>query len=91
MAGQKGKSGRKTHYEEMAIAEVVNLSIKTVRDYLLDPNIPREKKAFLAKDFALKRIPNKIENLNPEREVIIIHNPKEKEVLSASISERISV
>ena len=61
MAGVKGKSGRKTHYDSLAIAEVVNLSIKTVRDYLRDENIPIEKKVFVAKDFALKRLPNKVE------------------------------
>ena len=61
MPGVKGKSGRKSHYDSLAIAEVVNLSIKTVRDYLKDENIPVEKKVFVAKDFAIKRMPTKIQ------------------------------
>jgi len=61
MAGTKGRSGRKTHYDELAIAEVVNLSIKTCREYLQDMTIPIDKRAELAKHFAVKAMPQKIE------------------------------
>ena len=59
MSGVKGKSGRKSHYRELDIMEVVNLSIKTIRDYLKDPSIDLHRRAQLAHAFALKRIPEK--------------------------------
>jgi intein-encoded DNA endonuclease-like protein len=65
MAGKKGRSGRKSHYEEMDAVEIVNLSQKTVRDYLRDPNIPLDKKVLVAKDFAAKAMPTKIEANTP--------------------------
>jgi hypothetical protein len=61
MSGVKGRSGRKTHYEEMEAAEIVNLSQKTILDYLKDENISREKKIIVAQPFALKAMPQKIE------------------------------
>lgn len=65
MAGVKGRSGRKTHYDEMAAVEIVKLSQKTVRDYLKDESIPLEKRVLVAKDFAAKAMPTKIETDTP--------------------------
>lgn len=61
MAGTKGRSGRRAHYDEMLVTDVVNLSIKTIRDYLLDPDIPKKDKAEVARHFAVKAMPQKIE------------------------------
>ena len=75
MAGVKGRSGRKSHYDEMSIIEVVNKSIKTVNDYLSDENIALEKRVGVAKDFALKHMPQQVkgEGFN---DMIIINNIK---------------
>ena len=72
MAGQKGRSGRKTHYDEMLISEVVNLSIKTVHDYLLDARIPLFRKVMVAKDFALKKMPQRLEG--GDRQIVYVIN-----------------
>ena len=61
MAGKKGCSGRKSHYDEMEIAEVVNLSISTIKSYLKNPDVPLKDKAEVAKHFAVKAMPQKIE------------------------------
>ena len=60
MAGVKGRSGRKGHYQELAVKEVLELSIKCVRDFLNDSTISLEKKANLGKDFVIKTIPQHI-------------------------------
>lgn len=74
MSGVKGRSGRKTHYDEMAACEIVNLSQKTVRDYLLDQKIPIDKRVLVAKDFAAKVMPTKIEGLKPNYYVYITND-----------------
>ena len=61
MSGRKGRSGRKSHYDEMAIAEVVNLSVKTVRDYLRDERMPLSKRAQLGQAFVVKAMPQKVD------------------------------
>lgn len=93
MAGVKGKSGRHTHYDELAIADVVNLSIRTVRAYLNDEKIPLEKRVFVAKDFALKRMPQKIQADGVADKIIVIHPPaiNKKEVVSGLIPNRVSI
>jgi len=87
MAGKKGRSGRKTHYEEMQIKEVVNLSVKTVHDYLLDENIAIDKKVMVAKDFALKKLPNKLET-GDKQIVYVINNGNTKKCESNRINIR---
>lgn len=61
MAGAKGRSGRKTHYEEMIFVDVVNASGRLCLDYIKDEKIPLEKRIEVAKHFALKGVPTKIE------------------------------
>jgi hypothetical protein len=61
MSGKAGRSGRKSFYDEKEIAEVVNMSVRTVKMYLNDEGIPLEKKVLVAQGFALKRMPTKIE------------------------------
>ena len=60
MSGVKGFSGRKSKFEEDTLMDVVNLSVKTVRQFLQDENIPLEKRVAIAKDFGLRKIPTKI-------------------------------
>jgi len=43
-AGTKGHSGRKTHYDEKLISDLVNLSVKTCFEYLNDPLLQKIKK-----------------------------------------------
>jgi hypothetical protein len=79
MAGTKGHSGRKTHYEEKLISELVNLSVKTCLEYLRDKDTPKDKKAELAKHFAVKAIPNKVEgNLEISSLLGAIHKTEDK-------------
>ena len=61
MSGVKGRSGRKTHYDELAISEVVNLSVKTVREYLQDTKMPLSKRAALSQAFVVKAMPQKVD------------------------------
>jgi hypothetical protein len=61
MSGVKGRSGRKSNYECKQLNEILELSAKAVREYLLDPNMPKQGKALLGKDFIIKIIPTQIE------------------------------
>jgi len=61
MAGVKGRSGRKSHYDEMLVSEVVNSSIKLVREYINDLGISLEKRVEVAKHFGLKAVPTSFE------------------------------
>ena len=74
MAGVKGRSGRRTHYDELAIAEVVNLSIKTVREYLQDIKMPLEKRAQLAQAFVAKAMPQRLEAEGLDTQIIIVRD-----------------
>lgn len=61
MPGVKGKSGRKSKFEEDMLMEVCNLSVNTIRQFLLDITIPVKLRVQIAKDFALRKVPTKLE------------------------------
>ena len=61
MSGIKGCSGRKSKFEEDMLMDVVNLSVKTIKQFLEDMTIPLSKRATIAKDFSLRKIPTKID------------------------------
>ena len=60
MAGVKGRSGRKTDYYSLNPEEVCTKSLKIVHDFLKDPAVNVERKIAVARDFALKTIPDKV-------------------------------
>jgi len=60
MPGVKGRSGRKSKREEIQSNELKELSIKTCREYL-NSDASLERRVEIAKHFALKAMPNKIE------------------------------
>jgi hypothetical protein len=62
MAGVSGRSGRKAKYEEWGVNELVQSSIKIVRQFLEDEEQPLDKKADVACRFALKMMPDKVEH-----------------------------
>ena len=61
MSGVKGKSGRRGYDEEKAIEDILKLSYATVWQFLRDPAMPQEKKAYLASEFAKRRVTNRQE------------------------------
>ncbi len=58
--GGKG-SGRRCHYDDLAIADVVNKSISLIRAYIVDEFVPLDKRVEVARHFAVKAVPEKIE------------------------------
>lgn len=60
MPGVKGRSGRKSKFNELQTYEVAEMSIKVVRDYL-NSTVPLEKKVEVAKHFVLKAMPTRVE------------------------------
>jgi hypothetical protein len=65
MAGVKGRSGTTTKKDRIKrikkISDIVNLSIDIIGEYLQSPDITLEKKAEMARHFAVKSMPNKVE------------------------------
>lgn len=61
MAGVKGRSGRKSNLEEVTVSQVVNGSMRLIRQYIEDKTIPLERKVEVASRFALKKIPDRVE------------------------------
>ena len=56
MSGVKGRSGRKGYEEEKAIEEIIELSFKTIKHYLLDSKWSNEKKAQLATESSVSSL-----------------------------------
>ena len=65
MAGVKGRSGRKSHYNEATSLAIVEMSQRTVLQYLSDNTISLEKRLAVAKDFALKVTKNEEKGESP--------------------------
>lgn len=98
MAGVKGKSGRKSKYEEWNIAEIVNGSLRYIKWYLEDPNADPAKKAEIASRFALKMIPDRIAHSHAVavlsndllvKMMPLLNEHKPKEILSDSVAVEI--
>ena len=76
MPGIKGRSGRRDFYEQKALDELLELSIKTLKMYLRDEDFPPTMKAQIALALATRRVSNKSESVTrvtldeSEREII---------------------
>ena len=53
-------SGNRSHYDHLAVEELVGLSVSTVLKYLQDSSASLEKRVEVASRFALKHIPDKL-------------------------------
>ena len=79
MSGIKGRSGRRAHYDEMLVTDVVNKSIKLVNDYISDLKIPLDKRIEVAKHFGIKAVPTKLEGEGfvSDMQVVVVRDGKE--------------
>lgn len=60
MAGVKGRSGRKSHFDQQTANELITLSSKIIRDALNSPDLPLQVKADLAAKIYVKAMPQNI-------------------------------
>ena len=96
MSGVKGRSGRKSKFDELQTYEVAEMSVKVVRDYL-NSTAPLDKKVEVAKHFVLKAMPTKVEGeglAGLQKVINIIYDPKDKngsvEHTPKEVSSRVS-
>lgn len=60
MDRRPGRVGRKSHYHELNVAEILKLSEKTVRECLEDKSVPIQTRAELGMKFISKHLPDKV-------------------------------
>ena len=61
MSGVKGRSGRRTRYHELNVAQLAKMSEKSIRDCLKDPTVSIATRAQLGMAFLNKYMPDKID------------------------------
>lgn len=78
MAGNRN-SGRKSKFEEIKVLEIIELSMRTLKEFFNSPNITLRDKGMVAKDFILKKIPTKVQGEGFDqviKNVIVFRNPE---------------
>ncbi len=61
MAGVKGRSGRKSHYDEKTANEILELAMGTIKSALNDKTLPVQFRAELASKIYTKAMPSVVD------------------------------